>query len=103
MTYAGGGGGGAYWPGVGGGSGGSGGGGGVATDGSNGLGGGGGGGVDGARGEANGGNGVVQIRIPASEAAFYPALAVAPGTNSLNTVGSDKLATFNVSGTLNLA
>ena len=103
VTYAGGGGGGAYWPGTGGGSGGSGGGGGVATDGSNGLGGGGGGGTHGSQGTANGGNGIVYIRVPASEAAFYPDLAVAPGSNTLTTVGSDKLATFNVSGTLNLA
>jgi hypothetical protein len=105
-TYAGGGGGGVYGMGYSGGSGGSGGGGsggpaggGNGGAGSNGLGGGGGagGGFPSSYGSGGaGGHGRVIIRFPSSSV-----LTAAPGTNTITDhPGGDKLATFNVTGTL---
>ena len=51
----------------------------------------------------DGGDGQIILRIPAAEAAFYPALGVSPATNTLAPEGSDQLATFTVTGTLDLA
>ena len=47
----------------------------------------------------NGGDGVVIIRVPTAQA---PNIAVAPGSNSLATDGSCKVATFTVTGTLTI-
>ena len=47
---------------------------------------------------AAGGSGIVILRIPT--ACAPGSLAVAPGTNTLTTDGSDKVATFTVTGTL---
>jgi hypothetical protein len=105
VTYAGGGGGGVYGMGNPGGSGGPGGGGAGApmgssgSSGSNGLGGGGGGGSYGIPAtppSGAGGHGRVIIRFPSSAV-----LSAAPGTNTITQhPGGDKLATFNVTGTL---
>jgi hypothetical protein len=105
VTYAGGGGGGVYGMGNPGGSGGPGGGGAGApmgssgSSGSNGLGGGGGGGSYGVPAtppSGAGGHGRVIIRFPSSAV-----LSAAPGTNTITEhPGGDKLATFNVTGTL---
>lgn len=105
FTAAGGGGGGYYSSSPpGGGSGGSGGGGTgrlSGNDGTDGLGGGGGGG---GRAHApqppnsggDGGNGIIYFRYPNSD----DDPAVTPGSNTITDVGSDRLITFNVSGTL---
>tara|TARA_R110000803_G_scaffold113707_1_gene182190 strand:- start:6338 stop:7258 length:921 start_codon:yes stop_codon:yes gene_type:complete len=97
VTRAGGGGGGPYaGPGS---SGGPGGGGGPGTAGTDGLGGGGGGPPPGGS-PVPGGDGIVIMRVPTANA---PAeLAVAPGSNTIATDGSDKVLTFNVTGTLTI-
>jgi hypothetical protein len=106
VTYAGGGGGGGYGAaGGGGGSGGGGsggpGGGGVpgGVGGTN-LGGGGGGPSPSSTVGANGGSGIIYLRVPIANAPV--SLAVSPGTNTITTVGTDKLCTFTVSGTLTI-
>ena len=76
-----------------------GGGGGAGTAGTNGLGGGGGGPPPGGS-PVPGGNGIVIMRLASTAA---PAsLAVAPGSNTIATDGSDKVLTFNVTGTLTI-
>ncbi len=74
------------------------GGGGPVTAGTDGLGGGGGGGAPG--GSRAGGDGVVFVRI--ATACKPASFAVAPGTNTIATVGSCTVATFTVTGTLEL-
>ena len=71
----------------------------AGTAGTDGLGGGGGGPPPGGS-PVPGGNGIVILRIanPAAPAD----LAVAPGSNSIATDGSDKVITFNVTGTLTI-
>ena len=97
VTRGGGGGGGPYVAGAG--SGGPGGGGGAATAGTNGLGGGGGGPPPGGT-PVPGGNGIVIMRLASSAAPTN--LAVAPGSNTIANDGSDKVLTFNVTGTLTI-
>jgi len=97
VTRGGGGGGGVYA--AGGGSGGAGGGGANDVAGTDGLGGGGGGPNPGGT-PVDGGNGIIIMRVATSLA---PAnLAVAPGSNAIATDGSDKVITFNVTGTLTI-
>jgi hypothetical protein len=106
VTYAGGGGGGGYGAGGGGGgpggggSGGPGGGGVPGGAGGTNLGGGGGGPSPTAGTGANGGSGIIYLRVPTANAPV--SLAVTPGTNTITTVGTDKLCTFTVSGTLSI-
>jgi len=104
VTSAGGGGGGAGWTGSGnapsgeqgqpGGSGG----GAANSPGTDGLGGGAGGDKQSFPGPSSGGSGRIVLRCPAADGA---ALSVSPGDNSVSDhPGGDKLATFNVSGTI---
>ena len=65
----------------------------IGTDG---LGGGGGGGSQGTPTASRGGSGKIYLRYPNTET--DP--AVTPGSNVITDVGSDRLITFNVSGTL---
>ena len=55
----------------------------------------GGGGGGGYNGGGSGGSGVIIVRGPSART-----FTVAPGTNSTGTAGGDKIATFNVSGTI---
>lgn len=102
FVAAGGGGGGFYSSNPpGGGSGGSGGGAPRGGGGTDGLGGGGGGGSQAHAPQpvspgGRGGNGIIYLRYPSSE----PDPVVTPGSNTITTVGGDRLITFNVSGTL---
>jgi hypothetical protein len=103
VTYAGGGGGGGYNASAGGGGSGGGGAGGYpsgAQAGSDGLGGGGGGPGPVAPAGVNGGSGIIYLRVPTANAPV--SLSVSPGTNTITTVGTDKLCTFTVSGTLTI-
>ena len=104
VTYAGGGGGGGYTQGAGGGGPGGGGAGGAhsspGTNGTTNLGGGAGAPGPGSTTGANGGSGIIYLRVPIANAPV--SLAVSPGTNTITTVGTDKLCTFTVSGTLTI-
>ena len=97
VTRGGGGGGGPY--GGSGGSGGPGGGGANGVAGTDGLGGGG-GGPPPTGTPVKGGNGIVIMRVATADAPTN--LAVAPGSNTIATDGSDEVITFNVTGTLTI-